>query len=73
LSYLGSEEGFSVLDIPEGKEEVNLVLGYTVTADGREIVLFVEHELEDGVEEIHLHARREDWDGDDVPMVLLMF
>ena len=54
LNYLGSEKGFSILDIPKKKYEVNLILGYNFLS-GHPKVLFIEHELD--MEEIHLHAR----------------
>lgn len=43
-----------LLDIPKGEEEVNMVCGWV---EDLEMVLFVEHEIENDVEEIHLHAR----------------
>ena len=42
----------TILGVPEGEEEVNFILG--VAGD---LVLFVEHEVEGGKEEFHLHAR----------------
>ncbi len=62
-----SRAGFELLTIPEGEEEVNIIIGY---ADG--VVYYVEHEFEDGEREIHLHARPEGrhW-GDDKPLILV--
>jgi len=71
LAYLGGE-GAGLLQIPEGQEEVNLILGY-VYFMGIWFVLFVEHELEKDVEEIHLHVRVLNcWKRNDTPMVLVM-
>ena len=70
LAYLGGE-GWYVLDIPPGEEEVNLILGY-VAINIDHLVLFVEHEIEDGVEEIHLHARPLNKWGKDAPMVAII-
>lgn len=71
LKFLGGE-GSDLLAIPEGAEEVNLVLAYVVIPGGK-VVLYVEHELEPGKEEeIHLHARRPSethWNGEE-PLVL---
>ena len=55
LAYL-AKDGKDVLRIPGGYEEINVVLGYKVV-DGRKLMFYVEHELERGREEYHLHAR----------------
>ena len=56
LSYLGSKEGLSLLKIPEGWEEMNLLIGWIDIEKGRRFVLYVEHELEEGKEEeLHIH------------------
>ena len=55
LAHLGSG-GSSFLKIPEGADEVNIILG-PVIIDGARFVLFIEHEIEDGVERISLHAK----------------
>jgi hypothetical protein len=67
LKYLSTDEGFALLEIPQGEEETNIIIGY---ADG--IVYYVEHEFEDGVREIHLHARvaLREW-GNDKPLVMV--
>jgi hypothetical protein len=53
LRYLATEGNF-LLNIPKREEEVNFVLGYVKEED---LVLFIEHEQEDGKEEeYHLHA-----------------
>ena len=68
LTYLQSREGAWLLQIPEGKEEVNLILGYLPEGE----VLYLEHEEEEGKEEeYHLHIRPEGfWDEDD-PVVVV--
>lgn len=47
LSYLGTPEGFKLLGIPEGKEEVNILLGF-FTYGTKTLVLHIEHEKENG-------------------------
>lgn len=65
LQYLHNG-GARLLDIPKGEEEVNIILGYA-----GDIVYYVEREMEDGEDEIHLHARpARDW-GDDRPMAFV--
>ncbi len=55
LSYLGGE-GWGLLDIPSGQEEVNALIGW-ILIDGNPCVLYVEHEHEEGKgEEVHLHT-----------------
>jgi hypothetical protein len=60
LTYLAINwVGKDTLEIPEGEEEVNLILGYQGGW-----VFFIEHELEPGKEEeFHLHVRpkKEKW------------
>lgn len=68
LAHL-SNEGRSLLDIAEGEEEVNLVIGCT-EKQGVIFILYVEHENERGVDEIHLHAKPITKLGDDTMMVL---
>jgi hypothetical protein len=65
LQYLSTDEGFTLLDIPSGEHQTNIIIGY---ADG--IVYYVEHTFADGVREIHLHARiaLREW-GSDKPFV----
>lgn len=55
LKHLGGPD-FDKLTVPEDEEEFNLVLGFALI-DAELQVLFVEHELKGGKEEIHLHAR----------------
>lgn len=66
LAYL-SGSGFDLLTIPDREEEVNIIIGFT-----DDIVYYVEHEFEDGVREIHLHARpaTRPWD-DDKPLICI--
>ena len=71
LAYLGSDEGFSLLKIPKGEDEVNLILGYTIV-EGVPYVLYIEHEFENGVEEIHLHIRDLNRWRKDTPMVAIL-
>jgi hypothetical protein len=72
LSYLGGD-GSSILEIPEGEEEVNVILGYSSGAGGINSVVFVEHEFEHEVEEFHLHVRQiGQWNDRLGPMVLEM-
>lgn len=55
LAHLGGG-GWRLLDIPTGREEVNILLGW-ILAEGELLVLYVEHEQEPGKsEEVHLHA-----------------
>ena len=70
LDYLAGT-GSSFLFIPPGEEEVNIILGYALVK-GVHRVLFVEHEFEHGVREIHLHARKLNEWGDDAPMVIVV-
>ena len=71
LSYL-TGDGWSLLEIPAGQEEVNLVVGY-VYVDGNKYVLYVEHEMEEGKkEEIHLHVTEPDDEEGDALLVLQM-
>jgi hypothetical protein len=54
LLYLATD-GWSLLDIPAGKEETMIVIGYIVIGDVR-MVLYLEHEMEEGrPEEVHIH------------------
>lgn len=54
-----------LLDIPEGKSEIEIVLG-VVTFDGVEFVLLVEHEFKCGSDQIHCHSRELwNWGNDD--------
>jgi hypothetical protein len=56
LRYLGLE-GWEFLEIPEGKYEVEIVLG-RILIEKKEFFLRVEHELEPGrKEEVHLHVK----------------
>ena len=66
LGYLDSV-GANILEIPAGEDEINIILGY---ANG--VCYYVEHEFEDGVDEIHLHARAvsREW-GDDKPFIFI--
>jgi len=71
LKYFGNE-GWCHLAIPEGREEVNVVLGYAMV-DGMVYVFYLEHELEHGVEEVHLHVRElNQWDDDDMPLLVVV-
>jgi hypothetical protein len=71
LEYLGNE-GSSLLDVPEGEKEVNLILGYT-TVDGVPSVFFVEHEWEQIVEEFHFHVKpMNKWNDDTTLLVLVV-
>ncbi|MEK9182767.1 MAG: hypothetical protein AAB809_01670 [Patescibacteria group bacterium] len=73
LAHLGGE-GAEFLQIPEGQDEINVILGYAVIF-GVRLVLFVEHELKEGggVEEIHLHVRPLNcWRRHDAPVVLVV-
>ncbi|OGI67765.1 hypothetical protein A2732_01645 [Candidatus Nomurabacteria bacterium RIFCSPHIGHO2_01_FULL_40_10] len=54
LSYLGGN-GSPLLDVPPGCNEMNILLGYA-PVDGRSFVFYVEHEIERGMDRIHLHA-----------------
>lgn len=65
LVYLATDEGAKLLVIPEGQDEVNIILGYT-----NDLVFFVEHEMEHGVEEFHLHARPRNRWKEPYPMVI---
>ncbi len=74
LSYLGSHElegGNAILGIQDGLEEASLILGYLWDNKGLPTrVVFVEREIEGGVEQIHLHVKRiNKWCADDVPLV----
>lgn len=53
LNYLRGI-GSSLLYVPKGEEEKNVLIGFDRR---RNLMLFVEHEFKNGVEEIHLHAR----------------
>ncbi|MEI6280498.1 MAG: hypothetical protein WCP17_00660 [bacterium] len=69
LAYLGKED-FSLLEIPEGKREIQLILGY-VSVSSKWSVLYLEHEKEGGVSnEVHLHVRSLNRWGNKTPMVL---
>ena len=57
MEYLNTDEGKKLLAIPQGEEEVNFILGYAKDENEKPHVLFVEHELEHGEEEIHFHSR----------------
>ncbi len=71
LAFLGSKAGLGLLAIPEGMDEINLIIGY-MRKGQQTFVLYVEHEFEDGQREIHLHARPVDqWD-DDLPYALII-
>lgn len=52
LLFLDSRHGTKFLSVPEGDDEMDVVLGYT-----EDKVLYLEHELEEGKEEYHLHLR----------------
>ena len=54
LAHLGGE-GISLLNIPKGHAELNIVLGHA-EVDGKDLVFYVEREVEEGVDRIHLHA-----------------
>jgi hypothetical protein len=55
LRYLGGD-GKWLLDIPQGQTETNVFLGY-VKLNHNRIVLYVEHEIENGVDTIEIHAK----------------
>ena len=54
------------LKIPEGQDEVNFILGYGYI-NGYPCVFYLEHELEDDKPEIHLHVKRPNMWGNDLP------
>jgi len=60
--------GYSLLDIPKGEEEVNILLG-RVVIDGKALILGIEHEIENGEEKIHFHAWSPDHKEDDLVLV----
>lgn len=65
LAYLSANP--ALLKIPAGQEEINFILGYLLIG-GKIHVAFMEHEFEDGKEEIHLHLRLINSWGDDTPI-----
>jgi hypothetical protein len=71
LAFLGSEQGKELLAIPKEMDEINLIIGY-MCEDGKVFVLYVEHEFEDGVREIHLHARPVGTWFNDIPRALII-
>ncbi len=63
-------EGRYLLDIPEGQEETNFIIGYAIADNNRnnvQYVFYVEHEFEHGAREIHLHVKTLDKWHDDNP------
>jgi hypothetical protein len=72
LAYLGGEVGSTILNIPEGEDAINVVVGYT-NIKGTQYVLFVEHEFKGGVDVIHLRARRFNQLGNDKCIMFLAF
>ena len=71
LVYLGSS-GESILAIPEGAKEMNVVLGHFLVPGGGTRIAYVEHEVEDGVERICLRARPPEHVEDD-PVKVIFF
>ena len=65
LHYLNMD-GSHLLEIPKGEDEANIILGFS-----NGVCYYVEHEFENDVDEIHLHARpaTRDW-GADKPLVI---
>ena len=61
--------GGSMLDIPRGEEEVNILVGPAVL-DDEELVMGIEHEIERGEEKTQFHAWEPDHDEDDLVLVL---
>ena len=70
IQFLDSPEGEKFLTIPEGEEEINIILGYLGDEEMVKKVIFIEHEFENGVDEIHLHIRKLDKWGDNNPLVI---
>lgn len=69
LSYLG-RDGWHYLYIPEGQNEVNVLIGYIEIA-GHSYILYVEHENEDGkTEEIHIHLATSNKSENDIVRVI---
>lgn len=69
LEFL-SQNFLEFLSIPEGQEELNFILGYAKDTDLNPMpcfVYFIEHEMENGQQEIHFHARPLNQWGDDCP------
>lgn len=61
-----------LLDIPEGKKEIEVVFGIA-TLDGVEFVLLVEREIKNNSDQIHLHARGlQDWKNDNSILLIRM-
>jgi len=58
FAHLGGE-GSSLLEIQKGSNEMNVVLGHG-PVEGKDHVFYAEHEIEDGVDRIHLHAEPPD-------------
>jgi hypothetical protein len=71
LEYLGGE-GISLLQIPDGKDVVNLILGYSELSPGVRYVLFVRHKMDVEHVEYHMLARPiNHWRADETPMVIV--
>lgn len=69
LKHLGGV-GSPILEVHPGENERNIVLGYMLLRSSA-YVLYVEHELEHGVDEVHLHAQSLNrWDRK-TPMILV--
>lgn len=65
IEYLGRNMQ-EFLCIPEGQDEVNFILGYGCV-NNTPCVFYLEHELEGDNPEIHLHMKRPNMWGNDLP------
>ena len=71
LRFLGEPEHEDLIAIPNGESEVNIILGYpSIQCTKR--VLYLRHELENGVGGIHLHVRDMNRWEDKTPKVLMI-
>ena len=68
MVYLGTD-GWPILNIKSQEEEINVLIGYLQV--GRSYyALMVEHEYNDGKEEINLHMRKPNHKEDDPVLIL---
>lgn len=67
LRYFSTDEGFAFVQIPEGKKETSIIIGYAHST-----VYYVKHEFEKGIRTVCLHSQpvHRDWQQDN-PTVLV--